>query len=110
MRGSVLQVLRDRRLFTAADREGWRECGAPNVQQTKRVAASRDRLYITLVFFGAHQRVELLRIGELELEEPALAFRVLVDRRRRRLERVIDGNHLAADRAVDLARRLDRFD
>src|ERR1700688_1289349 len=71
---------------------------------------SRDRPYVTLVFFGAHQRAELFRIRELELEEPALAFRVLVDHGGRGFERVIDRDDFAGDRTVDLTCGLHRLD
>src|SRR5438093_6824997 len=39
-------------------------------------SASRDRLQVLLVFLLAHQLVELTCVGDLELEEPALTFRV----------------------------------
>src|SRR6202521_197008 len=71
---------------------------------------SRDGLYITLVFFGAHQRAKLFRIRERELEEPDPAFRVLVDHGGRGSERVIDRDDFAGHRTVDLARGLHRFD
>ena len=48
---------------------------------------------------------------QLDLQEPALARRVLVDQRRARpSELAVDLDDLAGDGRIDLARRLDAFD
>src|SRR5438477_205637 len=66
---------------------------------------SADGGEIVLVLLLRHQFIEVRRIGRLELEEPTLALRVLVDGRRRALERVVHGDHLAADRRAEAAGR-----
>src|SRR4051812_20870383 len=57
-----------------------------------------------------HQALKLSRIGDVDLEEPAGAFRVAIDQRRIVRERCIPLDDLAGDWRVNVRCRLDRFD
>src|SRR5450756_2495021 len=57
-----------------------------------------------------HQRIELGRIGQLDLEEPADTKRVAVGQGRVGTQRFVHLGHFATDRHIDVSRGLDRFD
>jgi hypothetical protein len=57
-----------------------------------------------------HKAIELGRVLQLELEEPALAGGVLVDGSRRCLEGAVGLDHVAGYGRIDLAGRLDALD
>ena len=72
-------------------------------RRTKSVAAS---------FVGSliHQAVEFALVLDLQLEEPCLAGGIGIHHRRFRGERLVDFEHVARDRRVDVRCRLDGFD
>ena len=57
-----------------------------------------------------HQRIELFRVGQLDLDEPAFAHRIGIDLGRVADDRIVDRDDLARHRGIDLARRFDRLD
>ena len=68
------------------------------------------RLEQRVVAGRVHQLVELGHVGDMHLEEPAVAHRVGVGQRRVGAQRLVDLDHFAADRHVQVGRGLDRLD
>ena len=59
---------------------------------------------------GVHQRLGLRGVRQLDLDQPALAVGVLVDRLGLVAERLVDGDDLARQRRDHVGDRLDRLD
>jgi len=63
-----------------------------------------------LVLVSAHEVVDLCRIGHLDLDHPAVAVAVLVDRLGSVAERLVDLNDVTGKRREELGHGLDRLD
>ncbi len=79
---------------------------ASSATRVHHAALRQQRVIAGLV----HQRLERGGVGQLELEEPALAGRVTVHQRRVVGQPAVDLGHAAGERGVDVAGRLHRLD
>src|SRR5882724_1736729 len=74
------------------------------------IAGLLATLHVLLIFFGIHQLFQIGGGGEADTDEPPLAMGILVEQLRVLDHGVVDLQHLAGDRGVDLGHRLDRLD
>src|SRR5512142_1888196 len=73
-------------------------------------AAALAAAYVLTIGGSVHQPLGLARVRELDLHEPALAVRILVDALGRVAERLVRLGDLARQRGDHVGDRLDRLD
>src|SRR5438045_3524891 len=73
-------------------------------------AAKLASAYVLTIGGGVHEALGLARVRELDLHEPAVAVRVVVDLLRRVAERLVRLGDLARQRGDHVGDGLDRLD
>src|SRR4029077_11728718 len=65
---------------------------------------------VRLVGGFIHQAVKLAAVGDLQFEKPCLAARIGIDHSGLGIDRIVDFEHFAGNRCVDVGGGFDRFD